>query len=464
MESSRFRIAVLNISLLHFLILIQACSDEVNIQEASIQGTITHSEVSNIEIFTYQFPGGGIQTLSTPIIDQSFSARIDLIEPTQIFITLGSGQFYLYLKPGDSLILNTDARAFLEKLNFTGTGSDINNYLVKKNQIQVDHEKKYSQAGTIEEFTKNEDLLQQQLTKNLSSIKKIDPFYAIEEASIIAQWINRKHYFIMTYSDLGTRNIKDHWLKLTLDNDEALINQTYRKAVDNLFNQKVVAAVSDPRNYSSGYHAVFEEILVMEQNGIMDYLLASNLNNRIDYYGIVDLKDDYLLYREKFPLSPYLINIESKYNAWDRITPGNPAPDVSFTNELGQVVSLSDFHGKPVYIDIWASWCKPCLEEIPFRKNLSESFPDGDVILLNVSVDEQEENWINAMMKYPEFSGTHVLGDNGWSSAIMKDYLIQEIPKYIIIDAQGNINTLNAPPPSSSEVLVEVLKSLIPST
>jgi len=441
------------------------CTQRIDVPDrVTIAGSINNNQGSRFEVVSYLYPSSGLNVLANIIPDSAFSVQFELSDPMQVFISAGMDQLEMYLKPGDSLYLQADGRAFIESVEFSGRGASINSYLVNKFRILEQHERNYDKAGlSLKEFTSNENILLSQLIEHLStSVDPSNPFYNVEDAAITAQWINRRHYFTLTYSDREARYKNNYWDKLPMDKEIALINRNFRTALDNLYNQKVMASVSDPDNYSTGYHNVFQDLLQLNSDGITDYLLASNINNRIDYYGIKDLKDDYLQYRESFPTSPYLISIEQKYQAWDRLTPGNPAPDVSFYTKDGQVVSISDFKGKPIYIDVWASWCKPCLEEIPFRKKLSETFSEDELILLNVSIDEQSENWLAAMNKYPEFTGFHVLADKGWSSSIMQDYLIQEIPKYIIIDQDGNIVTLEAPPPSSED-LIEMLRDLIPS-
>ena len=72
------------------------------------------------------------------------------------------------------------------------------------------------------------------------------------------------------------------------------------------------------------------------------------------------------------------------------------APDFSGRTLEGKLISLKDFKGKVVYVDVWATWCGPCVEEIPYAKKLQGTFQEDKVIFLNVSVDREprglEEN------------------------------------------------------------------------
>ncbi len=434
------------------------CSQEQPKNLVIVTGDITHLPESTIEIYKHIYPSGGIEILGSKIFNQSFSFSIELNSPIQAFIKLRDDEFEIYLEPGDSLHIKTDGRAPFEMMKFSGIGESINNYLVNKKLTIQKYEARYEQIGiTFDEFVTYENELYNQLTQNLSeSISTTNRFYQVEMAGLIAEKLNNRHYFIMTNPNLKTSDPDKFWSEIPFNHGLDLININYRNAIENFQSQKIITLISDPGNYLTGYHGTFLQISKFESNGITDYLLAYNLINRIDYYGITNLQEDYLTFRENFPDSPYLEKIEAKYDAWDRIFKGSEAPEISFETVDGSEVLLSDFIGKTVYIDIWASWCKPCLEEIPYRKQLTDAF-ENKVIFLNVSVDETNANWLKALAKYPEFTGVHVIGNAGWSSDIMKQFLIQEIPKYIIIDPYGKIETLSAPPPSSVDELATLL-------
>jgi len=68
-----------------------------------------------------------------------------------------------------------------------------------------------------------------------------------------------------------------------------------------------------------------------------------------------------------------------------------PAPPLTFPNLKGKPVSLSDFKGQVVLLDFWATWCGPCLEELPELKKLQEKYGPQGFTLLGVSVDENEK-------------------------------------------------------------------------
>lgn len=130
------------------------------------------------------------------------------------------------------------------------------------------------------------------------------------------------------------------------------------------------------------------------------------------------------------------------------------APNFTLDNNEGQKVSLSDFKGKVVYIDFWATWCGPCIAEIPHSKKLKEKFAGNDsIVFMYVSVDnaDSEEDW-KAFIKKKGMTGVQLISrDGGREERIGERYGIQFIPRFVVIDKMGRVANYEAPAPSSPE-------------
>jgi len=127
-----------------------------------------------------------------------------------------------------------------------------------------------------------------------------------------------------------------------------------------------------------------------------------------------------------------------------------PAGDpVNFTLEdtAGKKVSLSDFRGKFVVIDFWASWCAPCLEELPATKKLIEDMKSNDkVVFLFVSFDKNEDLWKDKVEETGAH-GVHLIA--GTSSDKLKAmFNLDGIPHYSWINTKGVIVAKDAARPS----------------
>ena len=133
----------------------------------------------------------------------------------------------------------------------------------------------------------------------------------------------------------------------------------------------------------------------------------------------------------------------------------------NYENHSGGTTSLSDLKGKYVYMDIWATWCGPCKVEIPYLKEVEKEFHDKNIEFVSISIDKikDHDTWIK-MVNEKELGGIQLFADNDWNSKFVKDYFINGIPRFILIDPQGNIVTPDAPRPSNPK-LREMLTNLL---
>jgi thiol-disulfide isomerase/thioredoxin len=141
------------------------------------------------------------------------------------------------------------------------------------------------------------------------------------------------------------------------------------------------------------------------------------------------------------------------------------APKFTFNSIQGQEVSLESLKGKILYIDIWATWCKPCLQQLPAMKELEEKYRDSNVQFVSISVDQDKdkEKWAR-MIQEKEMKGLQLFA--GKSTSFSQDYKVSSIPRFVIIGKNGELINDNAPRPMShmtggiNEELVAMLDQL----
>lgn len=141
------------------------------------------------------------------------------------------------------------------------------------------------------------------------------------------------------------------------------------------------------------------------------------------------------------------------------------APDFSLADINGKRFDLSDFKGKYVYMDIWATWCGPCKVQIPFMKELEKQFHDAPIHFVSVSLDKLEDKPIwEKMVRENQMSGVQLFA--GREDNFGFDYKIEYIPTFIILDKEGNIMIDGAPAPMDYQTgeinlqLVDILKMM----
>jgi thiol-disulfide isomerase/thioredoxin len=139
-----------------------------------------------------------------------------------------------------------------------------------------------------------------------------------------------------------------------------------------------------------------------------------------------------------------------------------PSPTFEYENHKGGKTKLEDLRGKYVYIDVWATWCGPCIAEIPHMKRVEEQFHGKNIEFVGISVDTKKdyEKW-KKFVTTKDLKGIQLFADNDWNSDFVKAYGITGIPRFILIDPKGNIVNANADRPSSpslTALLSELLK------
>ena len=98
----------------------------------------------------------------------------------------------------------------------------------------------------------------------------------------------------------------------------------------------------------------------VKEPGIAEFLINKNVYAYVERYGL-DSADAYCAVFDRYVKSPLLVkNFETLCNRWRKLSVGALSPNFNCTDLSGKKVSLSDFKGKYVYIDIWATWCGPC--------------------------------------------------------------------------------------------------------
>ena len=140
---------------------------------------------------------------------------------------------------------------------------------------------------------------------------------------------------------------------------------------------------------------------------------------------------------------------------------GTVSPSFKYENHKGGFTSLEDLKGKYVYIDVWATWCGPCRQEIPFLQKTEEAYHGKNIEFVSISVDEQKnhEKW-KQFVKDKNLGGIQLLADKDWNSDFVQGYKINGIPRFILISPEGKVVNADAPRPSSPE-LVTLLDSLV---
>ena len=163
-------------------------------------------------------------------------------------------------------------------------------------------------------------------------------------------------------------------------------------------------------------------------------------------------------FQEINPHSEYTEVVQAALYKALKLQPGQPAPDFTLHDLDGQPVSLSQFKGQVVLLDFWASWCGPCIGDLPDLRAIKEKAADQPLVFLNLSLDTDEAAWREAVDKH-EIEGVHVRAD-GWGADVAKSYQVNSLPSYYLVDSQGLIVERLRMIRRTDEIVATIEKSL----
>jgi thiol-disulfide isomerase/thioredoxin len=423
-----------------------------------IDYAILSGKVENIKADKILISGGDFKHEINLKDDGTF---LDTLTIDQGYYTVryGRNRASLYLSQGDSLNISTDGLKFNDEMTFTGNGTAPNSYLAKK--LSEGGNLNFQEVYAIEEadFLKKLDELKTEALTRLTDAKDLSKeFVALEKESInyeylanLARYPSYHPYFAKKEDYKASENLLDALDKVDYDNEADYRNfDSYQQIVS--------------QHYMKAY---YEDSLKVESintiKGIKSQNIKDALANEIAYDISPSGKHNEKIFstiKEIAKNEKTLKQVTEKYNKVQNLVTGKSSPSFDYENNAGGTTSLADLKGKYVYIDVWATWCGPCIGEIPSLKKVEKEYHGKNIEFVSISIDQKDayETW-KSMIKNRKLGGIQLMADAAWKSQFVTDYAIEGIPRFILVDPNGNIVNADAPRPSSPK-LIELFNEL----
>ena len=201
-----------------------------------------------------------------------------------------------------------------------------------------------------------------------------------------------------------------------------------------------------------------EQLKIMAANPSVE-TAAYNLNFMMNEMSLEQLEQVFGLFDEKVRKSELVKDVRDCLELRQRIEPGRPAPEFTLARRDGSLLNLSDFRGKVVVLDFWASWCKPCRASFPWVREFYKEYKDKGVEIIGVSIDEKKASWEKALdeeqLPWPQVLDEKAKG----GYRVDKLYHVQAVPMFVIVDKEGKI-VMRAHMESKEELSAVVEKAL----
>jgi len=134
--------------------------------------------------------------------------------------------------------------------------------------------------------------------------------------------------------------------------------------------------------------------------------------------------------------------LEERIKTATQFNPGGTPPDFTQEDPNGKLIKMSDFKGKYLLLDFWASWCGPCRRENPNVVRMYSKYREKGFEILGISLDNNKQRWLNAIEK-DQLTWPQVSDLKGWSNNVAQQYQVTSIPKTFLLDPEGKIIAVN---------------------
>lgn len=420
----------------------------------------------------------GTKAQAGPLGEFVHQFRTDRPGMVQVW-TQGSDSFTLYLTPGskDTITVTKDT------LIISGTNSAYNRCLKTVNDYQKYSDKLvYMQPHelrgitSLEQYHRLADARMRQALDAVNASGLNEEFLAEQRAHI--DYIRRSIFIHIARQLSRKEKLPEDWQRELTEVINSSVNGDYLRSyrgigffVNDLvmmqFTNLENGDLKEIKDYAS---FLFDRYRKFFTGDNLQYMQAQ-LIYKDEFQGskTPSIPQLYETYRAEFPNSPFLNVLEPgvKENLRfqnSRITD----KDYHILTCDSTITSLEDavkpFKGKVVYIDVWATWCGPCLKEFQYLPTLKEKAHNMDVVYLYISIDRPEERkkW-EKTIAYHQLKGYHLLVNEKLGKSLYTELgnerQILSIPCFVIIDKTGKIVIRHAAAPSEPEKVIEQLST-----
>jgi thiol-disulfide isomerase/thioredoxin len=442
-------------------------------QSAQLSGKVAHAEADSLLVVVNPNPLSAREAQSSGGINArgEFVLSVPLRRATVADLVYEEEAVSIFLQPGDQLEARFNANDFLKTLKFKGRGAHENNFLVayylkflENDDYQVLPDNISLNEAAFTEFLdlrKKDQLLF--LERYQAQAPLSEAFQHYIGAEIAYSWANDR----LTFAELKQRvkggpkmalspTYYDFLDQVTLNNPQATGSHAYTEFLKNYLHFQATRAQhqrNDRDYYQVLYNLAKEKLTGEPRNLLLAHTLHQSMKN-----GPIQYTNQMFADFEKLNTNQDLNDfLSGAYEVSQDFALGSPAPDFRLPSLRGKEMSLADFKGKVVYLNFWSSKCGLCQLDLPYARELEKELAGKEVVFVNIGMDADEALWRSAVDRR-QLQGVQLYG--GRQPELLKQYKVDDVPAYYLLDTDGTFISTKARRPSNDGAGAQILQAL----
>lgn len=462
-----------------------------------VSGTITNYEIGKspetIEIIRRDFFDLNEKFVEKINENGTFKFKISIPYAQESYLKYGNLISLIYV-PGDSLHIQIDNgilqnKNLLEFLKFSETMTGKTSWLINKFNAELPNDEYIGMHPIEAEKNKSpkefEDYIKNRERKYYAFLQEFKNKNHTTE--LFDKWVNDKLKYESWNDLMRYRWTHPHYNKMESDGFDlpesyfAFLseynmndNRLFSIAHADFLHEFSMYSIQNPKDslnkaistyQTQGYEKasdVLKSMIEINTSGFTKDLFFTKF-----YVNILkgqELKMFEAVYDSSFTNQSYFLStINNEYQKLKDYLSNQNTENANLSTIKSSIVSgLIDtisqkYSGNVIYIDFWAPWCSPCMNEMPYSKNIQEYFINEKVVFLFLANRCKPDSW-KATISNKELTGEHILLSDDQYNVLAGLVGITGIPHYTLIDKNGNIVLKDAPRPSEKDKLITEIK------
>ncbi len=457
----------------YFLILIIGCIAEKEkqvFQYTPFSQSVVHLIFANNPADTLSIEASAVTNIplgynesKTLSVDKAgeYYVDIEIDRPAKSFLKIGDNQYNIFVFPEDTTHINIATVEGGFELSFSGRGKDISKYYLDKKKslgytdIRYPLNKSLSSKSTYKLLKQSADSVINRellfLEKFKSSNRLPEWFLDYEHSEIVYSGAGYKtsmpkaNEMMKYFKDTLSNDYYDFLSHIEVDNSKAILSSHYFWFLDEYFARSLPVSENNQLVGFSRMNKFMSHKLNQSKEQLSGDVKEAyhkyNFSSMIKFYAD-SLAIDSIA--KVFEISDYkeLVRIAGIRSRSEmemlNINKGDTIPEFVLSNSLDSLISIRSFQDIILYLNFWATWCGPCIQNIPeLNKLIAQYEKNSHVNFLNICLDCERDKWLTSIAKY-KLKGVNLIAEGNWNSKLRSYFNIKGIPHYTIIN-KGNI-------------------------